>query len=391
MAKAETVSSNPETERNRVPLLKSLVWLLAFLLIVLAISFSRSLQPNSVLFSNDAPLGLSVSQEKTVSQNFSGGWQPLNWLGIETPSALPNVTYAFFLSTGALLYAKFFVPFTLLLLGLCVWFFFRRLGFSSQTGVLAAIAAALNTDPFSMACWGLAAIVIAIAGAFAALGMMASGHEKQNWIKYCLAGACIGMSVMEGYDVGAILSLYVAAFVMYQAWVEQKSGAKSIIKGATRIALVAGFSGFLAASALSTLIGTQIKGIVGTEQDSESKERRWNEATLWSLPPIETLRVIVPGLFGYRMDTAEGGNYWGAVGQQPGWEQHHQGQARHSGTGIYAGVLVALVGGWALFRSFQRPDLAFSETDRKFIWFWSSVALISLVLAFGWHTPFYRI
>ena len=32
---------------------------------------------------------------------------------------------------------------------------------------------------------------------------------------------------------------------------------------------------------------------------------------------IEALRVLIPGLFGYRMDTPDGGAYWGAVGENP--------------------------------------------------------------------------
>ena len=51
------------------------------------------------------------------------------------------------------------------------------------------------------------------------------------------------------------------------------------------------------------------------EQDSATKEKQWNFATQWSLSKAETLRVLIPGLFGYRMDTPEGGNYWGKVGQ----------------------------------------------------------------------------
>ncbi|MDB6037134.1 MAG: hypothetical protein JWM99_975 [Verrucomicrobiales bacterium] len=362
-----------------------------FLLLTLGFLFFKSFDPASVLFANDAPLGALRSQESTAIQNFSGAWEPLNWIGLERPSALPNVTYTFYLLCGALNYAKFFVPFTLFLLGFCVWFFFRQLGFSTSTSVLAGLAGALNTDPFSMGCWGLAPITVAIAASFAAMGMIASDYRKRTWMRYCLAGACVGMGVMEGYDVGAILSLYVAAFVLFQAWIDHKSGPKTATKGAFRLALVAVFAALLAASALSTLIGTQIKGIVGTQQDTESKEQRWNEATLWSLPRIEALRVIIPGVFGYRMDTPDGGNYWGAVGQQQGWEQHHQGQARHSGTGVYAGILVGFIAAWAFFKSLKTSPAIFTDSDRRFIWFWSAMALISLVLAFGWHTPFYRI
>ena len=53
------------------------------------------------------------------------------------------------------------------------------------------------------------------------------------------------------------------------------------------------------------------------------------------------------GLFGYRLDSAEGARYWGAVGQSPMAVLPAR-LPRHSGYGIYAGMLVLLVGLWAL-------------------------------------------
>ena len=46
---------------------------------------------------------------------------------------------------------------------------------------------------------------------------------------------------------------------------------------------------------------------------------------------------------------------------------------------------------WALVLSFRRSETTFSLTERRFIWFWSAMALISLLFAFGRHAPFYRI
>ena len=129
---------------------------------------------------------------------------------------------------------------------------------------------------------------------------------------------------------------------------------------------------------------------VQSQQDSKSPAENWDWATQWSLPKIETLRVVIPGLFGYRMDTPEGGQYWGTVGQQPGWPSHHQGFPRYSGSGEYAGVAVALIALWALAASFSSSSRAFSAAERKLVWFWAAMALLSLLFAFGRHAPFYR-
>ena len=85
----------------------------------------------------------------------------------------------------------------------------------------------------------------------------------------------------------------------------------------------------------------------------EAKEGRYDFATQWSFPPGEILRIVVPGLFGYRMDTTGGGNYWGRVGETPGWSEHHNdpewnrthpgAYPRFSGGGEYSGILVFVV------------------------------------------------
>jgi hypothetical protein len=365
--------------------LKDLLWPLLCLLAVLTFLFAQSFKSATVLFANDAPLGALVWPEPTASGNFTGAWQPLNWIGSAHPSALPNVTYASYFAFGALGYAKFYVPFTLLLLGLSAWFCFRSMDFGQMSSVLGGLAAALTTDPFSYACWGLAPIAVCLAAIFAALGILTQRRRNKRWIQFCLAGLCVGMAVMEGYDVGAILSLYVAAFVLCNSLTERGAPRLAIGRGVARVAIVALFAAFISAHALSTLIGTQVTGIAGTQQDQKTKQEHWDEATMWSLPKLETLRLIIPGLFGYRMDTPSGGNYWGAVGQRPGVPQ-----SRHSGSGVYVGLLVALLAGWAVARSFQKKDNPFSEVERKFIWFWAGAALISLLLAYGRHAPFYQ-
>ena len=71
----------------------------------------------------------------------------------------------------------------------------------------------------------------------------------------------------------------------------------------------------------------------GMAQDEATKKQRWDEATRWSLPKAETLRLIIPGLFGYRMpelygepvESANGSNYWGAMGQSPVTLRHSGG------------------------------------------------------------------
>ncbi|MBM3881587.1 MAG: hypothetical protein FJ387_17990 [Verrucomicrobia bacterium] len=359
---------------------------LALLLVVLGGLFSRSFQPGQILFSSDGPIGANAAQAAALPAAFTGYWQDLNWLGAYTGNASPTVTYLLLWVLGPLAFAKFYAPISLLLLGLSAWVLLRQLGFRPSVCALGALAAALNTDFFSYACWGLGTLALAVAWLFLALAALVTPVPKRWWLKPILAGAAVGMSIMEGFDNGAIFSLYVAAFVIFQAL--QNGGATKLrgwLLGLGRVGLVAICAAAIAAQALSMLIATQVKGVVGMQQDARTKTQRWEDATQWSLPKLETLRVVIPGLFGYRMDTPEGGNYWGRVGERPGF------MTRHSGAGVYGGLFVVAVALWGLLAAGRGAGSPFTPSERRWVWFWGGALVVSLLLAWGKYAPFYRV
>ena len=60
------------------------------------------------------------------------------------------------------------------------------------------------------------------------------------------------------------------------------------------------------------------------------------------------------------------------------------------GTGEYAGVLVVVVALWAVLQSFRNRGSPYSLLQRRAIWFWFGVLVVSLLLAFGKFGPLYR-
>lgn len=399
----QTLSNSAAVRRAILPLL--LVGL------VLAGLFHLSFQSGQVHSSNDAPLGALQAYSDVATSFFSGAWHPLYWFGGEAPAALPNVTYGSYLVLGPVLYAKFYPPISLFLLGLATWLFCRQLRFGTLACTLAGLAAALNSDALSNACWGLPSWITSRAMLLLALAVIVAPQIRRLWVRAILAGFCVGLAVMEGYDVGAIFSLYAAAFVFfYLATTQGKWEPVRAIKSICAVALVAVSAAWIAALALSTLVGTQVKGVVGTEQTEDAKKERWAFATSGSLPKMETLRVIIPGLFGYRMDTPNGGEYWGAVNRNSQIEemlakakagsaaeisqleqfQGNSGPFRHSGSGEYAGILVVLLAVWAFAQSLRGGHSPYTAAERRLIWFWAGAAIVSLLLAFGRYAPFYQ-
>ena len=424
------------------------------LLVVTLFLFWDSLDPALILFSNDGPLGSISTDAIEMPGTFSGYWHDLNWLGYEQPSASPGIYMALgLLLQKSVLYLKWCTPICLVILGLAAWFFFRTLGFRNLACTIGAVAAAFNMEVVSYACWGLPSRALTFATSFLAGAFILRALKSRPWPNLALAGICVGLGLMEGYDVGALFSLYIAAFVLFGFVIKPLEAGKpkalgqAAGRGLAGIAVVALVSGLAASQTMSTLVDTQLQG-TGSDpqtpaQRAAAKERQWTFLTQWSLPKMETLRIVIPGLYGYRLDTPrpydgnklrslDGGNYWGSMGQDPVLDRvaeveeviaafgqrnvvpgelagalnvsvqeatqlmtlvqnKNQFLQRHSGSGEYAGIIVVLLAAWALFFALQKRANIYSPTERRMILFWTVLAVVSLLLAYGRHAVFYQL
>ncbi len=385
------------------------------LAIILAALFWKSFLPGYVHFSNDGPLGQQNAAWRQLPAAFTGSWYDLNDIGSNAGVLAPDPNSLIFWVLGPVGYAKFLAPIALLVLGLGAWAFFRQLKLTPLAATLGALAATLNSAYFATACWGVAPQQIAIGMDFFALALVVSNTAETpglvRWARLALAGLATGINVMEAADIGAIFSLLVAAFVFFKAIADEGGPVFAKVgRGIGQVTMIALFAGFIATQTVVALVGTEIQGVVGTGQDTESKAQHWDWATQWSLPKIETLGLFVPGVFGYKYDTPkdmmeslqgsyQGGVYWGAVGRDPEWDRYFaggekgpvpQGILRFAGGQNYAGILVALLALWAIAQSLRRQNSAFAGTQRRLIWFWAVVLIVSLLLAWGRFAPFYK-
>jgi hypothetical protein len=380
----------------------SFVAILALMLVLVAVLFHDSFIPGYILASNDGPLGALKSACRQMPDKFSGSWQDLSTIGSNEGAASPCVTYGLQYLLGPVLFSKFYPPVALLLLGIGAWCFFSQLRLAPLACLLGGLAAMLNSSFFSVACWGIAGHTLTVAMSFFALAALADTKGGLSWVKLPLAGFAVGLGVADGADVGAIFSVFVAIFAVYQGLVVEDSAVKGLSKGVARVAIVAIVSALVAAQAVSVLVSTNIQGVAGTKQDTRSKEDRWEFATTWSLPKRELLCLVIPGLFGYRMDSSqhglEGGDYWGKVGCPESVDRIiasggkvGKESLRFTGGGNYAGVLVVLLAAWAAVQALRKQDSIFSPQQRKLLWFWMGLVVVGLLLAVGRYAPFYRL
>jgi hypothetical protein len=388
---------------------------LLLLAIIISLLFWRSFLPGYVHFSNDGPLGQQNVHWQQLPGGMTGMWDDLNDVGFGVGTFTPSIRGLIFWSLGPVGYSKFYAPVSLFILGLGVLAFLRALKFTPFAATMGMLAAVLNSAYFAGACWGIASIEISIGMNFFALALAFSNSRETPaltyWLRLVLAGLCVGMNVIEGADIGALCSVLVAITVFFKALLDAEGKTVTkIFRGVSQVAIIAVFAGFMALQTVIALIGNSITGVAGTAQDSETKAAHWDWATQWSIPKTETLGLIVPGLFGYKMDTPkdmmpavakfyDGGNYWGGVGRDPVLDRYYdageQGPPpassfqRFTGGGDYCGILVILVAAWTLAQSFRRENSPFTSGQKKFIWFWGFVASASLLLAWGRFAPMF--
>ena len=388
------------------------LWGAVILAAILMILFWRSFLPDYVHFSNDGPLGQQNVEWLRLPSAIFGMWLDLNDVGLSGGSFTPNLTALIKFVLGAVGYAKFLAPTALFFVGLSAWIFFRAIKLTPLATVLGALAAMLNSSFFGDACWGTASHQLALAMDFLALTLIVSNSSGTpwhiSWFRLALAGLCVGINVAEAADIGALYSLIIAAFIFFKSLLEtERPGAFRAVRGIGHVAIVAVFAAFIAFQTIISLVGYNIQGVAGAAQDTETKAQHWDWATQWSLPKKETLGILVPGLFGYKMDTPKdmmpqfqdayrGGVYWGGIGRDPGLDRYldaggqgaqPSGFMRFCGYGYYCGILVALIAAWSIAQSFRRQNSLFSDGQKKLIWFWGAVLLLSLPLAWGRFAP----
>jgi hypothetical protein len=292
------------------------------LVLLLGWLFREALKPEIATFNNDTPLGVLNAKWVRGLDAMTGVWQDSNWLGLASVSAIPNVTRLFLSAAGPLYSSKFYAAFTLFFAGICAWYCFRRWKFAEPVCVLAGLAVVLHGNYLPNSCWGVGSQVIGFGLSFLAIGFLTDQSPRTRWVSVALAGMAVGLGVTEAFDIGALFSLVVAAFVVMQAISSEGPVLKNVFLGGIRLVLVAGAAGFIAAGSVGSLVGTQIQGVSNMGQDAESRQRRWEEATMWSTYPGEMIGVLVPAFYGFRMDTPNGGEYWGRGGRVDGWDRY---------------------------------------------------------------------
>ncbi len=319
----------------------------------------------------------------------TGEFVVVNWLGT---AALPAPLNPF--SLAANLPPWFFFTTYTALMSTCALLtmaaFLRELELSRPAALFGALVYAWQGDILSFVFPGhfgyIATWTFYALAAWGALGAARTGH----WAYAVISGVCCGLMVGLQPDRGGMSSLVIATLFLGSAWRAKKAWAGP----ARHLGLCVAVAFVVALAPLLALFQSYIVGVsMGGKAD---REQTYGFATQYSLGPEETLTYLVPGFFGWHTNSAAG-PYWGRIGQWPDWESKHEGSRNLnlaiSTTGTVAtalavfGALLLLCGGRELWPGPSRFDARQLFYGRLLL----VIAVVGLVLAWGYHTPLYRL
>lgn len=338
-------------------------------------------------FGEKVPVSLDINPSNLWKQAYhyppDGTFHVLNWLGqAYLPLALqPLSLAAAHLSPWLFFTAYAPVMATLGLLAMVA--FLRELELSRPAAIFGGVIFAWQGDllPFVypghyayMATWPFFALA-----AWGALRSERTGH----WAYALISGVCCGLMVSLQPDRGAIASLLIGVLFIASIFRRSPVGGRGLalcVIVAMAVALAPLLSIFK-----SNIEGVKIAGAVDREQT-------YKLVTQFSLAPVETLTYLVPGFFGWHMNNPDG-VYWGWIGEWPDWPKHQEGQRNLnlaiSTTGTVATVLALIGVGLLIWDGLFGPS-RLTERQRFYGRILLALGFITLVLSWGWHTPFYR-
>ena len=316
-----------------------------------------------------------------------GDFLVLNWFGLAN---LPPPLNPFSLGAAVLppwLFFTLYVPVISTCALLAMAAFLRELEIPRPASLFGAVTYAWQGDILSfifpghygyIASWPFFAL--------AAWGAL-RGQRTGRWAYALISGASCGIMVGLEPDRGGIASLLIAALYLAPILKERASWRRQ----AGQLALCGGIALMISLAAFFALFQSFIVGVsMGGETD---RAQTYKFDTQFSLGPTETTTYLVPGFFGWNSSNSTG-PYWGQVGELSDWPTTHQGPRSLNlaiSTGGTVGAVLALLGAAALVARFLFPGLALPPRQIFFGKVILVLGIVGLVLAWGYHTPLYRL
>jgi hypothetical protein len=348
-------------------------WCLAGIMVALFVgaigmAFAEVLPADVVFLAPDAPL-IPLTFQKACAQLFTPAPAVLNLVRL--------------LPFGFAYEGSFWVDMAIC----CFAALFCLRGYRVSWGAawVGGFAAAFTGYFATLFCAGHRGVVDALAVSCLAFGLVHRAITRGTWRWFMALGLLMPLALAAQADIWLIMMMGVCAYGAFLIVCECRAkGVKPVAKQLLPGMLCAGLCfGIAGIPALRHTFGvaqetrsTQLAQASASAPSSVTARRTaWRFTTDWSLPPEDSIELLVPAARGHTSYQFDPAPYVGRMGSA------HQVLRQHS---VHLGWLTLLLAVVALCVK--------TPTEGKGMrWFWAGLAVVGVLLAFGKYTPLYSL
>jgi hypothetical protein len=399
MSTDPTKNSTKTSAGRQGPALRWLVsdrfWFTLFALVMAALIFRHyMLQSDPVRLTTDDSLGAITFIKNMLPKGIAGAWNETRWLGAEEV-ILPGWTNFWLWLLPRRVFVNHIYPLSLVMGSIFFGLFLAQRGCRLPAVVLGILTAF----------WLGNNLTIGFPGHMGKFGLMMAcalflwltdkAASNGSWAWLILAGGAMGLMPVEQRDMALFAWLIFPPYAVYAIWRDAPNRRISYIIG--RLAVMLGVTLLIAVHVAA--VGYRENFSPGSKSDFKNAGEQFAFATQWSWPPEESIDFIAPGYTGWRSHDTEG-PYWGRLGQDADWKDKGTGFRNFKHESAYIGVIPICFALLAVVAAiFHRPGKTARDPFATLhaihphwqmdILFWSIMATISLLLAFGKFFPLY--
>ncbi len=336
--------------------------------------------PPVPIMAQDAPLVSEILSRQRNANNEKVYWNTAGYLGsgggvLAGKSAKFRIDFT---------YLKRFVPTTLVntfnfsfavfVVGIAFYLFGLSLGLKPLSAFTGSASIMLAGHFISCVYSGHTGKFFMLAYLSLALWLLTAGIRKRSILYLLWSGVCGGLGVSSQLDVGFIVIIFFAAWLIFLIY--QTRNQKMWLKLSAGLVIACAAGLLYSASTIYSLAGlSKSESGSATAKDNRTEAEKWNWATQWSLPKIETLTFVMPGFFGFGLPNSP---YWGSIGSDARWETQHIGFPRFSMSTQNMGIVVIALMLLAVITASTRENYS-----KNTIYFWAVSMILALLFAYG--------
>ena len=358
---------------------------IAGIAIIVICIFYNVILPPVPLMAQDAPLVSEILSRQRAENNENVFWNTAGYIGsggsvLANKSAKYRIDLAYFKRfVPTTLVSTFNFPFAVFIVGVGFYLFALSLKLKPLSAFTGAASIMLAGHFISCIYSGHTGKFFMLAYLCLALWLLTAGIRKRSILCLLWSGVCGGLGVSSQLDVGFIVIIFFAMWMVFL--ICQTRNQKKWLKLSAGLVIACAAGLLYSASTIYSLAGlSKSESGSTTAKDNRSEAEKWNWATQWSLPKIETITFVMPGFFGFGLPESP---YWGSIGCDARWETQQVGFPRFSMSTQNMGIVVIALVLLAIITASTRE-----KKSKGAIYFWTVSMILALLFAYGRYFDF---